>query len=180
MIFSNALPLKIYVQAQASSCSWDKVKQGCDEDNGTSKSGGVVPRQIPQEALKRAQSPWKWVRLKTTGRMFGPIPDLHLRYLPLYSRFLSETRCSTELRHTCTAKKPPVPARTDKPTMGIRTKRNFIRTATAVTMQPKPTCVDTSKGHKQLLENSGLVPKYINKKVGCFFFFFPSILHTNV
>ncbi|KAE8279691.1 Enkurin [Larimichthys crocea] len=29
---------------------------------------------------------------------------------------------------------------------------------------PQPTYVDTSKGHKQLLENSGLVPKYIKKK----------------
>lgn len=49
--------------------------------------------------------------------------------------------------------------------MGIHTKRNFIRTATAVSMKPQPTCVDTSKGHKQLLENSGLVPKYTKKKV---------------
>lgn len=32
-------------------------------------------------------------------------------------------------------------------------------------MKPQPTCVDTSKGHKQLLENSGLVPKYTKKKV---------------
>ena len=49
--------------------------------------------------------------------------------------------------------------------MGIHTKRDFVKTATVVPMKPQPASVDTSKGHKQLLENSGLVPKYIKKKV---------------
>lgn len=62
-------------------------------------------------------------------------------------------------------KKPPVPLRTDMPPMGIHTKRDFIKTVTIVPMKPQPTCVDTNKGHKQVLENSGLVPKYIRKKV---------------
>lgn len=62
-------------------------------------------------------------------------------------------------------RKPPVPARTDNPLMGIHTKKDFIKTATVVPKKPQPTCVDTSKGHRQLLENSGLVPKYIMKKV---------------
>lgn len=62
-------------------------------------------------------------------------------------------------------RKPPVPARTDNPPMGIHTKRDFIKTAAVVPMKPEPTCVDTNKGHKQRLENSGLVPKYIKKKV---------------
>lgn len=62
-------------------------------------------------------------------------------------------------------KKPAVPARKDNPPMGIYTKRDFIKTNTAVPMKPQPTCVDTNKGHKELLENSGLVPKYIKKRV---------------
>ncbi|XP_053268624.1 enkurin isoform X2 [Pleuronectes platessa] len=66
-------------------------------------------------------------------------------------------------RHSCTVKKPPVPARTDNPPLGIHTKRDFIKTTTLVPMKPQPTCVD-SKGHKQRLENSGLVPKYLKKK----------------
>lgn len=70
-----------------------------------------------------------------------------------------------EARNTCTVRKPAVPARTDNPLMGIRTKRDFIKTATAVPMKPQPACVDSSKGHKQLLEKSGLLPKYIKKKV---------------
>ncbi|XP_063768223.1 enkurin [Eleginops maclovinus] len=68
------------------------------------------------------------------------------------------------VRKSCTVRKPAVPARTDIPPMGFHTNRDFIRTATAVPMKPKPTSVDTSKGHKQLLENSGLIPKYIKKK----------------
>lgn len=103
--------------------------------------------------------------------MCGLIFDLFVCYLPSYSYFVSETQCSKEVHHTCTVKKPPVPARADNPPMGIHTKRNFIKSATAVSMKPQPTCVDSSKGHKQLLKNSGLVPKYIKKKVFFFFMF---------
>lgn len=45
-------------------------------------------------------------------------------------------------------------------------------------MKPKPAAFLDIKGYKQVLENSGLVPKYIKKKVdfffhtsGCFFIF---------
>uniref|UniRef100_A0A3P8RL98 Enkurin domain-containing protein n=1 Tax=Amphiprion percula TaxID=161767 RepID=A0A3P8RL98_AMPPE len=44
------------------------------------------------------------------------------------------------------------------------TLRDFIKTATAVPKKPQPMWVDTNTGHKQPLENSGLVPKYIKKK----------------
>uniref|UniRef100_A0AAQ5ZVZ5 Enkurin domain-containing protein n=1 Tax=Amphiprion ocellaris TaxID=80972 RepID=A0AAQ5ZVZ5_AMPOC len=60
------------------------------------------------------------------------------------------------------SKKPPVPSRTDNPL--IHTKRDFIKTATAVPKKQQPMWVDTNTGHKQPLENSGLVPKYIKKK----------------
>lgn len=62
-------------------------------------------------------------------------------------------------------RKPPVPTRADIPPMGIYTKRDFVKTNTAMPMKPQPTYVDTNKGHKELLGNSGLVPKYIKKKV---------------
>ncbi|KAG7218497.1 hypothetical protein INR49_009374 [Caranx melampygus] len=75
-----------------------------------------------------------------------------------------KTQCSKEGRHICSAKKPAVPARTDEPPLLIHTKRDFTKTTTLVPMKPQPTCVDTHKGHKQRLENSGLVPKYIKKK----------------
>ncbi|XP_029955244.1 enkurin isoform X2 [Salarias fasciatus] len=65
---------------------------------------------------------------------------------------------------TCTAKKPQVPARTDNPPI-IRTKRDFLKTVECgVPKKPQPVSVDSHKGHKQHLETSGLVPKYIKKK----------------
>lgn len=78
---------------------------------------------------------------------------------------LPEKLCAKDVHHTCTTKKPAVPARTEIPPVGIHSKRDFIKTSIAVPMKPQPTCVDSNKGHKELLENSGLVPKYRKKKV---------------
>lgn len=39
-------------------------------------------------------------------------------------------------------------------------------------MKPKPAAFLDIKGYKQVLENSGLVPKYIKKKVFLFFNYF--------
>ncbi|XP_059183202.1 enkurin [Centropristis striata] len=93
-----------------------------------------------------------------------PSPEKYLKKHSKEPKLPEKTQCLTEVRNTRTARKPPIPARTDNPLMGIQTKRDFIKTTTVVPMKPQPTCVDTSKGHKQLLENSGLVPKYIKKK----------------
>lgn len=81
-----------------------------------------------------------------------------------------ENELSTKVSRTCTDRKPPVPEKTAPPLMGIVTKRNFIKTVTMEPMKPQPTSVDSIKGDKQLLENSGLVPKYSKKKV---FFLIP-------
>ncbi|XP_048861922.1 enkurin [Brienomyrus brachyistius] len=66
-------------------------------------------------------------------------------------------------------KKPQVPSKTDKPLMGIHTQKNFIKnnameTIAAAPKKPQAICVDTKNGDKQLLESSGLVPKYVKKK----------------
>lgn len=66
--------------------------------------------------------------------------------------------------------KPPVPARTEKPLMGLHTNKNFIKTNAvenimAVPKKVLPAYADTKKGDKQPLENSGLIPKFIKKKV---------------
>ncbi|XP_017559615.1 enkurin [Pygocentrus nattereri] len=66
-------------------------------------------------------------------------------------------------------KKPPIPATTDYPPMGTHTKKNFVKTNAienimAVPRKPQPTYTDTRHGDKQLLENSGLLPKYTKKK----------------
>uniref|UniRef100_A0A3Q1F3E0 Enkurin, TRPC channel interacting protein n=1 Tax=Acanthochromis polyacanthus TaxID=80966 RepID=A0A3Q1F3E0_9TELE len=97
--------------------------------------------------------------MRTMGPAKVEMPSTD-KYLKKHSK---EPKPLEDAHKTCTEKKPPVPARTDNPLMGIHTKRDFIKTAAAVPKKPQPVCVDTSKGHKQPLENSGLVPKYIKK-----------------
>ncbi|KAK7118107.1 hypothetical protein R3I94_021823 [Phoxinus phoxinus] len=65
--------------------------------------------------------------------------------------------------------KPPVPARTEKPLMGLYSNKNFIKTNAvenimALPKKVQPVYADTKKGDKQPLENSGLIPKFIKKK----------------
>ncbi|KAK2536457.1 hypothetical protein Q9233_003225 [Columba guinea] len=62
-----------------------------------------------------------------------------------------------------------VPRRTDRPVMGIQSKKNFINTNAVAAIKglpkkPQPIYVDRRQGDKYLLEPSGLVPKYIKKK----------------
>ncbi|XP_075996506.1 enkurin-like [Genypterus blacodes] len=67
---------------------------------------------------------------------------------------------------TSAFRRPPVPLRTEKPLMGLKTKRDFVKTAhkDIVLKVPLPIYADTKRGDKHLLENSGLVPKYRKKK----------------
>lgn len=132
---------------------------------------------LPDKFLKKHSKEPKLPESEFSCRVFDQrvgailLRDCHLRsYLPYV---LLETQDSKEARKSFTVRKPAVPARTDNPIMGLQTKRDFIKTTTAVTMKPKPTSVDSRNGHKQLLENSGLVPKYIKKKV-----FLSTTLHT--
>ncbi|XP_056155484.1 enkurin [Lampris incognitus] len=89
------------------------------------------------------------------------------KYLRKHSR--EPTLCSKVSGNTCTLKKPEVPKRMDNPRMGIHPKKDFVKTNAmenimAVPRKPQPIYADTKRGHKQPLENSGLVPKYIKKK----------------
>ncbi|XP_012670694.2 enkurin [Clupea harengus] len=66
-------------------------------------------------------------------------------------------------------RKPRVPPKSDKPLMGIHTRKDFVKTNAienimAVPKKPQPIYVDTKKGDKHPMENSGLVPKYLKKK----------------
>lgn len=66
-------------------------------------------------------------------------------------------------------RKPHVPRHDDKPLMGIRTNKNFINTNAvenimSVPKKPLPKFVDTRRGDNNLLDASGLVPKYIKKE----------------
>ncbi|XP_058502922.1 enkurin [Solea solea] len=107
--------------------------------------------------------------MRTMGpaKVEAPCPDKYLKKHSKEPKLHEKTQSSKGVRDTCKARKPPVPAKTDIPTMGIQTTRDFLkmtRTTTLVPLKPQPTSVDSRKGHKQRLENSGLVPKYIKKK----------------
>jgi len=66
-------------------------------------------------------------------------------------------------------KKPPVPKNGDMPKMGFKTKKDFVTSnalanINSVPANPHRIYVDTRIGDKNLLDPSGLVPKYVAKK----------------
>ncbi|XP_054622051.1 enkurin isoform X1 [Dunckerocampus dactyliophorus] len=151
----------------------------------------VDPEKAPRYTSKfRPKINMQAKLIKNTMKTMGPAkvdvpsPDKYLKkhskeaQLPesefsnRYKRLSCLTYCPTNscpaekegCRRTCTAKKPPIPSRTEHPPMGIHTQRNFMKTTTAAPMKPQPASVDTNRGHKELLEHSGLIPKYIKKK----------------
>ncbi|KAM9333224.1 enkurin [Pholidichthys leucotaenia] len=106
--------------------------------------------------------------MRTMGpaKVEPPSPDKYLKKHSKEPQLPEKTQClkDASLTHSHTLRKPLVPLKTDIPPMGIHTKRDFTKTTVAMPMKPKPITVDTRNGHKQLLENSGLVPKFIMKK----------------
>ncbi|KAF7214120.1 enkurin [Nothobranchius furzeri] len=106
--------------------------------------------------------------MKTMGpaNVEMPSPDKFLKKHSKEPKLPEVTECSKKCLRTCTCtvRKPPVPKRTDIPPMEIHTKKDFSQTTVAVPVKPTPASVDSRKGDKQLLEQSGLVPKYVLKQ----------------
>ncbi|XP_047183598.1 enkurin-like isoform X1 [Scophthalmus maximus] len=112
---------------------------------------------------------------KEARRTMGPakvevsVPD---KYLKKHSKEPKLPEISSKfVRTNCSGKKPAVPARTGNAPVDIQTKRDqesttgeCTQTTKVAPKKPEPIFVDTRKGHKQPIENSGLVPKHINKK----------------
>lgn len=95
-----------------------------------------------------------------------PAPENFLKKHSSDSKLLSIS--SKPSQRDQTKKKPPVPKHDEKPLMGIRSNKNFINTNAeesimSVPRKPVPKYVDTRKGDSNMLERSGLVPKYISK-----------------
>ncbi|XP_061614721.1 enkurin [Phyllopteryx taeniolatus] len=102
--------------------------------------------------------------MKTMGpaKVETPSPD---KYLKKHSKEPTLPEKKERPHRMCTAKKPSVPLRSEQPPVGLHTVRNSIKITTApVRMKPLAASVDTNRGHKGLLEHSGLVPKYVKKK----------------
>lgn len=67
-------------------------------------------------------------------------------------------------------RRPPVPKQNEKPMMGLKTTKNFItqnavENIMSVSKKPQKNMVDTRNGHVMPLEESGLEPKYRDRKV---------------
>uniref|UniRef100_A0A668A0T0 Enkurin, TRPC channel interacting protein n=1 Tax=Myripristis murdjan TaxID=586833 RepID=A0A668A0T0_9TELE len=141
---------------------------------------------IPKEEVKVEKPPRYMSKFRTTVvqekksnkdlmRTMGPAkaempsPEKYLRKHSKEPK-LPETVCTSAVEHSFT-NFIYVPKRMDNPTMGIHTTKNFVKTnalanVMAVPKKVQPTSADTKNGDKQVLENSGLVPKYIKRKVG--------------
>ncbi|XP_034162440.2 enkurin [Pangasianodon hypophthalmus] len=119
--------------------------------------------QVKQETQQKKASN------KTMGpaKVDMPSPD---KYLLKHSKEpkLPEKKPFSN-RNDVQPRKPQIPAKTEQPLMGVHTKRDFVRSNAvenmmAVPRKPRAAYAHTKHGDKELLENSGLVPKYIKKK----------------
>ncbi|XP_077411100.1 enkurin isoform X2 [Vanacampus margaritifer] len=101
--------------------------------------------------------------MKTMGplKVETPSPD---KYLKKHSKEPKLPEIKERCHRMCTAKKPAVPLRSEHPPLGPHSKRNMVKPTTPVPTKSQLASVDSHRGHKALLEPSGLVPKYIKKK----------------
>ena len=96
--------------------------------------------------------------------------NIKMTYIYIHLFTYSEKASTKAGEHSYTHRKPDVPTRSDVPLMGLHSNKDFVKTNVVETTmseprKPKPIYADTKRGHRQLLEDSGLVPKYIQKKV---------------
>ncbi|XP_077592445.1 enkurin [Stigmatopora nigra] len=102
--------------------------------------------------------------MKTMGppKVEAPSPD---NYLKKHSK---ETKLPEKKEHchrTCTIKKPPVPLRSEHPQMQFDKEKNQVKTTSIMPIKSRePISVDSHRGYRAHLEQSGLVPKYVKKK----------------
>ncbi|KAM4741247.1 enkurin-like [Anableps anableps] len=129
---------------------------------------------MPMESVKKVPRPaalFEHMSNKAAKKTMGPAQvelPCPCNYLKKHAKHAKAPEQSEDIHKTCTltVRKPLVAAQICNPLMGNPTKRDVLQTTV---VKPKP-CVDTTKAHKQLLENAGLVPKYILKEeLSCIF-----------
>ena len=138
----------------------------------------LIPREyIKPKKAPRHQSKFRpTVRIETkTGRQANKTLGPALLPVETTDQFLKKGTGAPPLPEPhryhysdeCT-RKPRVPKHNESPLHGIYTKKNFINTNAvenimSVAKKPLPKFVDTRGGQINLLEPSGLVPKYVKK-----------------
>ncbi|XP_077480688.1 enkurin [Stigmatopora argus] len=104
----------------------------------------------------------KTMRTMGPPKVEAPSPD---NYLKKHSK---ETKLPEKKEHchrTRTLKKPPVPLRSEHPPMQFDKEKTLVKTTSIMPIKSRePVSVDSNRGHRAHLEQSGLVPKYVKKK----------------
>jgi len=139
----------------------------------------LIPKDVPEkDKIHRHKSKFRRTVIddyranKSLNKTLGPAkvetrpPELFLRKhekepkLPPVEKFKYEDS---------DARRPPVPARDERPVMGQRTNKNYIsenalQNIMSAPRNPEHYHVDTRRGDKFVLEPSGLQPQHIHKK----------------
>ncbi|XP_027013636.1 enkurin [Tachysurus fulvidraco] len=125
----------------------------------TSKFSEQVKQETRQNKLPR--------KIMGPAKVEMPSPE---KYLQKHSKEpkLPEKK-PFSYRDDVQPRKPPIPAKTERPVMNVHTKRDIVRSNAvenimAVPRKPRPAQAYTRHGDKVLLENSGLVPKFTRKE----------------
>lgn len=110
--------------------------------------------------IQQSKEPWKTIG---PPKVDPPCPK---DFLQKHSKEIKLPKRKKEVKKT---RDLTVPRRTDRPVMGVYSKKDFVNTNAAtvimgVPKKPQQVCVDRRQGDKFLLETSGLIPKYIKKK----------------
>jgi len=82
----------------------------------------------------------------------------------------NDSKDTSKSNNNLPQRKPPVPSIRDAPKMGARTEKNFVQTnaldvVMTVPKKPERNIVDDRFGDKYPIDQSGLTPKYLLKKV---------------
>jgi len=85
----------------------------------------------------------------------------------------NDSKDTSKSNNNLPQRKPPVPSIRDAPKMGARTEKNFVQTnaldvVMTVPKKPERNIVDDRFGDKYSIDQSGLTPKYLFKKVFSF------------
>ncbi|XP_072306456.1 enkurin [Eucyclogobius newberryi] len=131
------------------------------EEENTPKPPRYVSKFRPA-VVQEEKLPKRPMRTMGPAKVEGPAPEKFLKKHSKEPKLPDKAQSAKEGRIN-PLKKPPVPTHTEVPPMGLQTKRDFTKTCTFVSAKPQLTNVDSNKGHKEVLEKSGLVPKYIKK-----------------
>ncbi|XP_025033045.1 enkurin-like isoform X1 [Python bivittatus] len=120
-----------------------------------------------RSSIKREMQEQRKAPCQTMGipKLEVPTPK---EYLRKRSKEPKVPKC-TQDRGRKQTRKPQVPRQSDRPIMGIQSKKNFITTNVAgaimaVAKKPLRACVDRCKGDTFLLDQSGLVQRFLKKK----------------